>query len=113
MMRRIIDGEPVFHTHECSDDRRGEKMTSEELHNFAVQVLMDEYSDTNAEVVRYDKTESNEADFYFINHGKRPNFSVGASGEKKVNVLVAIKEEADRDNIHSGLTELKAALIAT
>ena len=65
-------------------------MTSEELHNFAVQVLMDEYSDTNAEVVRYDKTESNEADFYFINHGKRPNFSVGASGEKKVNVLVAI-----------------------
>ena len=97
MMRRIIDGEPVFHSHECSDDRRGEKMTSEELHNFAVQVLMDEYSDTNAEVVRYDKTESNEADFYFINHGKRPNFSVGASGEKKVNVLVAIKEEADRD----------------
>ena len=97
MMRRIKNGEPVFHTHECSEDRKGKVMTAEELHDFAVQVLMEEYSDTNAEVVKYDKKDSNEADFYFVNSGKRPNFSVGAFGEKKVNVLVVYKEETDKD----------------
>lgn len=97
MMRRIKNGEPVFHTHDCSEDRKGKVMTAEELHDFAVQVLMEEYSDTNAEVVKYDKKNPNEADFYFVNSGKRPNFSVGAFGEKKVNVLVVYKEETDKD----------------
>lgn len=95
MMRRIKNGEPVFHTHECSEERRGKVMTTEELHDFAVQVLMEEYSDTNAEVVKYNKKAANEADFYFVNSGKKPNFTVGASGEKKVNVLVVYKDETD------------------
>ena len=97
MMRRLINGEPVFHTHECSEERKGKVMTAEELHDFAVQVLMKEYSDTNAEVYKYEKSATNEADFYFVNTGKRPNFSVGASGEKKVNVLVVYKDDTDKD----------------
>ena len=47
MMRRIKNGEPVFHFHKCFPDRVGEVMTAEELHEFAVEVLMSEYGDTN------------------------------------------------------------------
>lgn len=93
----MINGEPVFHTHECLEERKGKVMTAEELHDFAVQVLMKEYSDTNAEVGKYEKGAPNEADFYFVNSGKRPNFSVGVSGVKKVNVLVVCKDDTDID----------------
>ena len=95
MMRRISNGEPVFHIHECSEDRRGKVMTAEELHDFAVQCLMEEYRDTKAEVVRYDKTHASQPDFYFVNRGNRPNFTT--SGDKKVNVLVIYKDNIDGD----------------
>ena len=52
MMRRIINGEPVFHCHKCSPDRVGKVMTEEELHDFAVEVLMSEYDDTNSDVIK-------------------------------------------------------------
>lgn len=68
-------------------------MTPEELHDFTVQTLMAEYSDTRAIVHRYEKKEPNQADFYFINTGRRPNFSLGISGNKKVNVMVVCKEK--------------------
>jgi len=97
MMRRIKNGEPVFHTHECSEERKGKVMTAEELHDFAVQILMEEYSDTNADVVKYDKKTPNEADFYFVNSGKKPNFTIGATGEKKVNVMVVYRDEFNTD----------------
>ena len=96
-MRRIKNGEPVFHTHECSEERKGKVMTAEELHDFAVQILMEEYSDTNADVVKYDKKTPNEADFYFVNSGKKPNFTIGATGEKKVNVMVVYRDEFNTD----------------
>lgn len=95
MMRRIINGEPVFHTHECSEYRRGKVMTTEELHTFAVQCLMEEYSETNAKVKKYNKRHDSQPDFYFINNGKRPNFST--IGKKKVNVLVVYKDDIDGD----------------
>ncbi len=95
MMRRIKNGEPVFHTHECSEDRRGKVMTADELHEFAVQCLMEEYDETNAEVVRYNKIHASDPDFYFVNNGKRPNFAT--NGEKKVNVLVVYKDDIDGD----------------
>lgn len=97
MMRRIKNGEPVFHTHECSEERKGQLMTAEELHDFAVQCLIDEYSDTNAEVVKCDKKTPNEADFFFVNTGKKPNFTLGTAGEKKVNVMVVYRDEFDTD----------------
>ena len=71
----------------------GQVMTAEELHEFTVQTLMGEYFDTNAKVHRYDKQEPNQADFYFVNTGRRPNFSLGISGEKKVNVMVVCREK--------------------
>lgn len=94
-MQRIKNGKPVFHTHECPENRKGKVMTAEELHDFAVQCLMEEYRDTNAEVVKYDKTHYSQADFYFVNTGKRPNFST--AGEKKVNVLLIYKDDIDGD----------------
>ena len=68
-------------------------MTPEELHDFTVQTLMAEYSDTNSLVHRYEKQVPNQADFYFVNTGRRPNFSLGISGEKKVNVMVVCREK--------------------
>lgn len=95
MMRKIKYGEPEFHTHECSESRKGKVMTAEELHEFAVQCLMEEYSETNVEVVRNDKIHATQPDFYFVNTGKRPNFAT--NGEKKVNVLVVYKDDIDGD----------------
>ena len=95
MMRRLMNGEPVFHTHKCSEDRKGKVMTADELHEFAVQCLMEEYNETNAEVVKHDKIHASEPDFYFVNNGKRPNFET--IGEKKVNVLVVYRDEIDGD----------------
>ena len=95
MMRRIKNGEPVFHKHECTEARKGKVMTPFELHDFAVQCLMKEYEETNAEVVRYDKVNASQADFCFINDGRRPNFTT--DGEKIVNVLVVCKDDFDGD----------------
>ncbi len=95
MMRRISNGEPVFHTHVCSEARRGKVMTAEELHDFAVQCLMEEYGDTRADVVKYDKTHDSQPDFYFVNNGTRSNFSTNR--KKKVNVLVIYKDNIDGD----------------
>ncbi len=72
-------------------------MTEDELRDFAVKTLMEEYADTNMEVVRYDKKEASEPDFYFVNSGKRPNFSVGISGVRKVNVLVVYRQDLNKD----------------
>ena len=88
MMRRIKNGEPVFHTHQCAEYRRGQVMTPDELHEFSVQCLMEEYRETNAEVVRFVKFHPTQPDFYFVNHGRRPNFV--ADREKMVNVLVVL-----------------------
>lgn len=95
MMQRIKNGEPVFHTHKCSEDRIGKVMTAEELHDFAVQCLTEEYVETNADVVKYDKTHASQPDFCFVNISKRPNFTT--AGEKKVNVLVVYKDDIDGD----------------
>lgn len=94
-MRRIKNGEPVFHKHECPESRKGKQMTAEELHDFAVQCLMQEYEETNAEVVRYDKVNAAQPDFCFVNDGRRPNFTT--DGEKSVNVLVVCKDDFDGD----------------
>ncbi len=86
MMRKIKNGEPVFHTHECSDDRRGQVMTAEELHDFSVQVLMEEYAETGATVERTSKSNPFEPDFHFK-----------SSDRKVVNVLVVYRDETDGD----------------
>lgn len=96
-MRRIINGEPVFHCHKCSPDRVGKVMTEEELHDFAVEVLMSEYDDTNSDVIKFDKKAPNEADFCFVNSGKQPCFTGENLKGKAVNVLVVYKDRLDAD----------------
>lgn len=96
-MRRIINGEPVFHCHQCSPDRVGKVMTEEELHDFAVEVLMSEYDDTNSDVIKFDKKAPNEADFCFVNSGKQPCFTGENLKGKAVNVLVVYKDRLDAD----------------
>lgn len=97
MMRLIKNSEPVFHLHKCSENRKGKEMTAQELHDFAVEALMEEYAMTKAEVMKYVKQTDNVADFYFINTGIRPNFSTGKYGSKKVNIIVVYQDEINPD----------------
>lgn len=84
MMHRIKNGEPVFYTQECSQEQKGKIMSSKDLHDFAVEILIKEYTETNATVIRHNKQYDNEADFCFINfRGKSSHVA-----EKTVNVLV-------------------------
>jgi len=85
-MRKIQNGEPVFHQHECSEERRGQVMTPEEMHAFAVQVLMKEYELTGAKVYSVEKVLGNEADFRV--EGKR--------NSKKFNVIVVCRDRFTR-----------------
>lgn len=96
MMRKIKNGEPVFHKHQCSEERKGKEMTAEELRVFAVEVLMQEYAETGANVIKYEKHSDNEADFCFVNSGKTPQF-MGGDAEKSVNVLLVYREKPTRD----------------
>ena len=97
MMRRIKNGEPVFHVHNCSPEREGKVMTAEELHTFAVDVLMSEYKETNCEVIKYNKCALGEADFCFVNTGKMPSLTGDNSKGKTVNILVVYKDRLDAD----------------
>lgn len=96
MMREIKNGEPVFHKHSCSEEREGQVMTTEELHDFAVEVLMYEYAETGAKVTRYDKKNGNEADFCYVNSGKTRRFS-GDYAENAVNILVVCRNKFTKD----------------
>lgn len=82
MMRLIKNSEPVVHKHNCAMARRGKEMTSEELHDFAVEVLMSEYAETGTATFRYDIAMAGRADFWFSD-----------SLHQKVNVLVVYDDE--------------------
>ena len=92
-MRLIKNSEPVFHTHKCPAERRGKRMTGQELHDFAVQVLMEEYGETKAEVVKWNKQSPYEADFYFEDPDICRNPVTGEWGRKRVNVLVVYEDD--------------------
>ena len=84
MMRKIENGEPVFHKHSCSEELVGKVMTPEQFHDFAVECLMEEYRKTGAEVQAFGK-------------GCGADFSFSCIGGNKVNVLVLCKERLDND----------------
>lgn len=92
MMRLIKNSEPVIHKHKCIAERFGKEMTHEELHDFAVEVLMDEYAQTNATAVRYGREMAGHADFWFA-----------GSLHEKVNVLVVYDDDLSEShpNINS------------
>lgn len=91
MMCNHKNGRPAIHKHGCSKEREGQVMTAEELHDFAVDVLMKEYAETGARVFKYEKVAGNEADFCFVNTGKNAQFRSG-KGERSINVIVACKD---------------------
>lgn len=75
-MRKIKNGEPVFHHHECTDDRKGQVMTESELHEFTVECLMDEYKETGAHVERLHREGAFQPDFLFDSMGRTVNVAV-------------------------------------
>ena len=95
-MYRMDKGRPVVYTHVCSEERRGQNMTAEELHAFAVEVLAKEYANTGAQVTRYHKHVGCEADFCFTGTGKGPQFK-GGKGMKKVNVMLVCRDKQTAD----------------
>lgn len=96
MMCNHKNGRPAVHKHSCSKERKGQVMTTEELHDFAVDVLMQEYAETGARVIEYEKKAGNEADFCFVNTGKNAQFRSG-KGETSMNVIVACKDGLTTD----------------
>jgi hypothetical protein len=65
-MRLVINGEPHIVHHECLPERKGKKMTWDELHAFAVKTLKEEYSmySTNVMIPSIDYRDA--ADFCFF-----------------------------------------------
>lgn len=91
-MRLIKNSEPVVNKHHCTAARKGKEMTDEELHDFAVEVLMAEYAETNTMLFRYGKEMSGHADFCFSD-----------ALHNKVNVLVVYDDKLDESqpNVNS------------
>lgn len=91
-MRLIQNSEPVIHRHHCTAARKGKEMTDEELLDFAVEVLMAEYAETNTAAFRYGKEMAGKADFWFSD-----------PTHNKVNVLVVYDDNLDesKPNINS------------
>lgn len=86
----------MVHRHSCPKEREGQVMTAEELHDFAVDVLMDEYAETGEEIIKCEKKAGNEADFCFVNTGKKGQFK-GGKGGKRTNVFVVCRDEFTKD----------------
>lgn len=96
MMQKIENGNPVFHINKCPEERKGKEMTSDELHDFAVEVLMKEYTQAGAKVIKYNKKGANEADFSLSPSGKTSQF-IGGDADDVINVLVVYREEPTID----------------
>lgn len=99
MFRRDENGEPVVHKHECSAERKGRVMTEQELHDFAVEALMADYTANNGKVTKIEKKVGNEADFRFDNDGSRPNFAVLTPTSHNILVVVEQEGKFDLDSI--------------
>jgi hypothetical protein len=70
-MKLIIKGKPIVHHHNCSPERIGSKMSQQELQDFAVEALIEEYKRANyKEVVRHSRDFNSGADFSFKDFGK-------------------------------------------
>jgi len=75
-MRKIINGEPHVVRHDCSPERKGQRMTSEELHAFAVKTLKEEYEMSSNTVMIPPEGSNNATDLCLINGGSFVNIKV-------------------------------------
>ncbi|MFA6768874.1 MAG: hypothetical protein WCR86_10705 [Parabacteroides sp.] len=96
MMTRLSNGEPMFFTHKCSNERLGSVMTESELHAFAIDILIKNYEATGAAAIRYDKIDGRGADFCFINTRKQPQL-IGDTFVHLRNVLTILKNDDETE----------------
>lgn len=86
-MRLKINGKPIVHHHNCSPNRHGHKMTLQELHDFAVEALIDEYKRADyKEVVRHSEDFNSGADFSFRDLGTTICGKVVYAQDYKINL---------------------------
>lgn len=76
MMRRISNGEPVFHQHHCMKEDAGRSMSAEVYHDFTVKCLMDEYADCKVETQLLPKVSDFSADFRIVRKDRGVNVLV-------------------------------------
>ena len=89
------DGKPFTYTHVCKEDRKGKKMTAEELHEFAVESLIDSYRNCDYRISRYVNGEG--ADFLCQSMGGKSSFKYGKDSYPLVNVLVVVGDCSEYD----------------
>lgn len=71
------EGEPAVYTHPCDICRKGQQMTAEELHEFAVAALLDAYDSCDYLLYKYESGEG--ADFMCQSTGGRYSFKYEGS----------------------------------
>lgn len=71
------EGEPAVYTHPCDICRKGQQMTAEELHEFAVAALLDAYDSCDYLLCKYESGEG--ADFMCQSTGGRYSFKYEGS----------------------------------
>lgn len=91
----LQDGKPFTYIHECKKERKGQKMTAVELHDFAVESLMDSYRNCGYKLSRYENGEG--ADFCCQNMGGKSSFKYGKENYPLVNVLVVVAKIKEFD----------------
>lgn len=84
------EGEPAVYTHPCDISRRGQQMTAEELHDFAVAALLDAYQSCDYLLYKYESGEG--ADFMCQSTGGRYSFKYEGTYPIS-NVLVVCAEK--------------------
>lgn len=85
-MHLIKNGEPMVHNHICSADKKGQIMSEKECLNFAIEILIKEYSYTTQNVEYIPKEISTGADFCFYRSGLKINVKVVVSESRDVDI---------------------------
>lgn len=86
MMRLISNSEPTIHRHTPSKTALGEVLSYEELRDFAVQSLIEEYQECNIRLRVYDKKHPAEPDFSIISGGTAINILLVYQRDFEVNI---------------------------
>lgn len=69
-MQLKVNGEPFIFKHVCSDEEYGYPMSSQELHDFVTDSLIQAYAMKNVRCIRHDADFNSGADFSFTKYGK-------------------------------------------
>ena len=87
-MRKIINGEPHVIKHKCDPERMGKIMTEEELHEFAVDSLIEEYNMSGNNAGKLFAGDPSAADLCLFNKGTTINIKVVYSNSIEIDPSV-------------------------